>query len=68
MLARLRLRRGDLDATELAAPTDLNLRLDRAGVADLVGGGDGFVAGRRGLAVRHGDAVTGEELLALVLK
>ena len=38
---------GDLDAAGLAAASDLHLRLDDAGIADLVGGGDGLLHGRR---------------------
>ena len=59
---------GDLDAAELAAPADLDLRLDRAWVADLIGGGHRVLDGPGGLAVRDRDTVAGEELLALVLE
>ena len=68
MLARLVAVLGELDAAGLAAAADLHLRLDDARVADLVGRLDGLVdRGRRG-AGRDGDAVAGEELLALVLE
>jgi hypothetical protein len=59
---------GDLDAAGLAAPADLDLRLDDDWVAELLRGGDGLVDGSRRLALRNGDAVLGEELLALVLE
>ena len=59
---------GDLDAAGLAAAADQHLRLDHAGVADLVGGGDRLLDGGGGRAGRHGDAVAREELLALVLE
>ena len=66
--ARLVLVLGDLDAAGLAAAADLHLRLDDAREADLLRGGDGLVDGRARAAVGHGDAVAGEELLALVLE
>ena len=59
---------GDLDAAGLAAAADQHLRLDHAGVADLVGGGDRLLDGGGGRAGGHRDAVAGEELLALVLE
>ena len=68
MLARLRRVGGDLDPAELAAPADLDLRLDRARVADPVGGGDRLVDRARRLARRHRDAVAREQLLSLVLE
>src|SRR5690606_7243166 len=66
--ARLGLVLGDLDATGLAALADRDLRLDDAGVADLVRGGHGVVHRVRVLAARHGDAVLREQLLALILE
>ena len=59
---------GDLDPARLAAAADQDLGLDRAGVADPLGGGDGLLDGGRDLAARHGDAVLGEQLLALILE
>ena len=59
---------GDLDAAGLAAAADLHLRLDDAGVADLVGRGDGLLDGGGGGAVGHRHPVAGEELLALVFE
>ena len=59
---------GDLDAAGLAAAADQHLRLDHARVADVVGGGDRLLDGRRGGAGRHRDAVAREQLLALVLE
>ena len=59
---------GDLDAAGLAAAADEDLRLDDAGVADLVGGGHGLLDGGGGRALRDGHAVAGEELLALVFE
>ena len=68
MLLRLVAVLGDLDAAGLAAAADLHLRLDDAGVADLVGGVDGVVDRSGGLTRGDGNAVAGEELLALVLE
>jgi len=52
VFARLRLVAGDLDAAELATPTDLDLGLDGARVADLVR--------RRGRLIdRRGDLALG---------
>ena len=68
MLARLRRVAGDLDAAELPAPADLHLRLDRARIADLVGGSDRLLDRPRRLPGRHRDAVPREQLLALVLE
>ena len=59
---------GDLDPAELAAAADLDLRLDRARVADLLGGGDRLLHGARRLAGGHRDAVAGEQLLALIFE
>ena len=59
---------GDLDPAGLAAAADQHLGLDRAGVADPLRGGDGVVDVGGDLAARHGDAVLGEQLLALVLE
>ena len=59
---------GDLDPARLAATADQHLGLDRAGVADPLRRGDGLLDGRGDLAARHGDAVRGEELLALILE
>ena len=60
---------GDLDAAGLAAAADQHLRLDDAGVADLVGGRDGLVdAWWRARRSGHGNAVAGEQLLALVFE
>ena len=68
VLARLRLVRGELHAAGLAAPADQHLRLDDDRVADLVGRADGLLDGRDGSPGRHLQAVTGEQLLALVLQ
>ncbi len=59
---------GDLDPARLAAPADQHLGLDRAGVADPLRRGDGVLDGGGDLAARHGDAVRGEQLLALILE
>ena len=59
---------GDLDAAGLAAAADLHLRLDDAGVADLVGCGDGLLDASWRAPLRTGHAVAGEELLALVFE
>ena len=59
---------GQLDAAGLAAAADQHLRLDDDGIAELVGGGERLVDGLRGLPVGNGNAVLGEELLALVLE
>jgi hypothetical protein len=59
---------GDLDPTRLAAAADQDLGLDRAGVADPIRGGHGLLHGGGDLATRHGDAVRGEQLLALILE
>jgi hypothetical protein len=59
---------GHLDAAGLAAAADQDLRLDDARVADPVRRGDRLLErGGRG-ARRHRDAVTGEELLALIFE
>ena len=59
---------GDLDPAGLAAAADRDLRLDHAGVADLVRGGDRIVDGGGVAALRNGHAVLGEQLLALVFE
>ena len=59
---------GELDPAGLAAPADQHLGLDHDRVAELLGGLDGLVHGRRVAAVGHGDAVLREELLALVFE
>ncbi len=68
VLARLLDVLGDLDPARLAAAADQHLRLDRAGVADPLRRGDGVIDVGSDLAARHGDAVLGEKLLALVLE
>ncbi len=59
---------GQLDAAGLAATSDLNLRLDDDRVPDPIGDGHSSVdvAGR--FAVGDGNAVRGEELLALIFE
>ena len=57
-----------LHAAGLAAATDVDLGLDDHRVADALGDGHGLVDGGAGFAVADGDAVLGEELLALVLE
>jgi hypothetical protein len=47
---------------------DLHLRLDHAGVADLVSGRDRLLDGGGGRAGRHRHPVAGEQLLALILQ
>ena len=59
---------GELHAAGLAATTDLDLRLHHDRVADAIGDGDGIVDRLRDLAVGDGNAVAGEQLLALVLE
>ena len=59
---------GELDAARLAAPADQHLRLDDAGIAQLVGGGDRLLDGGGGGSAGHGNAAAGEQLLALVLE
>ena len=59
---------GELDAARLAAAADQHLGLDHDRVAELVGGLDGLLHGGRVAPVRHGHAVLGEELLALVFE
>ena len=60
--------RGELHAAGLAAPADLDLRLDDDRVAERIGHLHGVVDGVGDVAGRDGDAVAGEELLALVLE
>ena len=67
MLAGLVLVCGELDAAGLAAAADQHLCLDDDGVSDLRGG-DGVLDGRDGVAVRDVEAVSREELLALVFE
>ena len=59
---------GHLDAAGLAAAADLDLRLDHAGEAQLERPLHRVLDARGGRALGHGDAVAGEELLALVLE
>ena len=59
---------GELDAARLAAPADQHLRLDDAGIAELVGGGDRLLDGGGGRSPGHGNAAAGEQLLALILE
>ena len=58
----------DLDAAGLAAAADLHLRLDDAGITDLVGRGDGLLDGGGGGAAGHWHPVSGEQLLALIFE
>ena len=57
-----------LDAAGLPAAADLHLRLDDAGISDLVSRRDGLLDGGRGSAAGHWDPVAGEQLLALVFE
>ena len=57
----------ELDAAGLAAPARQHLRLDHHGAAELLGGRTGLGRGQGDAAGRDGDAVAGEQLLALVL-
>jgi hypothetical protein len=59
---------GDLDPARLAASTDQHLGLDRAGIADPPRSGNRVVDRGGDLAAWHGDAVLGEQLLALILE
>ena len=59
---------GELDATRLPASADLHLGLHDHRVARLVGLNHGLVDRHRHAARRHGDAVPGEVLLALVFE
>ncbi len=59
---------GELDPAGLAAAADQDLRLDDARIAELVGGGGRLLDGGGGRAFRHGHAVAGEELLALIFE
>ena len=59
---------GHLDAAGLAAAADLHLRLDDAGVADLVGRRDGLLDGGGRSAGGDGHSMAGEQLLALVFE
>ncbi len=58
----------ELDAACLATAPDQHLRLDYAGVAELLGGGRRLLDRLGGPALRYGNSVLGEELLALVLE
>jgi hypothetical protein len=57
-----------LHAPGLAPPADLHLRLDDDGIPDTVGRGDGLVDRLGDITGRNGNAVAGEELLALILE
>jgi hypothetical protein len=57
-----------LDPAGLAAPADLDLRLDRHRVAELLGRLNGLGHSRGGSPVGHGHAVLREELFALVFE
>ena len=59
---------GDLDAAGLAAAADQDLRLDDAGIAELVGGGDRLLDRGGGRALGHRHAVAREQLLALIFE
>ena len=68
MLLRLRPVLRQLDAAGLAAASDLHLRLDDAGVSNLVSGVDSFVHRARRTTGRHGHAVAGKELFSLIFE
>ena len=68
MLLGLRAVLRDLDPAGLAAAADLHLRLDDAGIPDLVGRGDGLLDGGGGGAAGHWHPMPGEELLALIFE
>jgi hypothetical protein len=68
VLARLLAALRDLDPPELAAPADLNLRLDDSWIADRLGGLDRLVDGRGGAPAGHRYAVAREQLLSLVFE
>jgi hypothetical protein len=68
MVLHLRPVGGDLDSPELAAPADLDLGLDHAGVADRLRGGDRVVNCASRVAGRNRHAVAREQLLALVFE
>ena len=57
----------EFDAAGLPAPADLDLRLHRDGVADVLGGVDDLVGGGRERGGRRRDARLGEDVLRLVL-
>ena len=59
---------GDLDAAGLAAAADLDLGLDDDREAELLGRFAGLLRRRGMAALGHGDAVLGEQLLALVFE
>jgi hypothetical protein len=58
----------DLDPAGLAAAADLHLRLDDAGITDLVSRSDGLLDGGGGGAAGNRHPVSGEELLALIFE
>ena len=69
VLARLGLVRRELDAAGLAASADLHLRLDaRPGSRCGSAAATAVVDGRDRLAVRDGDVVAREQLLALIFE
>ena len=57
----------ELDAAGLAAPAGQHLRLDDDGASELLGGGASLGGRQRDAALGDGDAVAGEQFLALVL-
>jgi hypothetical protein len=59
---------GQLDASRLAAPADLHLRLDDDRIAEILGGLDGFGYRRGVSAVGHRNPAFPEQLLALVFE
>ena len=59
---------GNLDAAGLTAATDLDLRLDYAGVANLLGGGHCFIDRSRRNARWNGDFMPCEKLFALIFE
>src|SRR4029077_8775855 len=68
MLARLGGGGGVFAPAEFAAAADLDLRLDRARVADAVGRSHRLVDGARRLAPGNGDAVPVKERLSLIFE
>ena len=58
----------ELDAAGLAAAADLDLGLDHDGEAELLGSLARLLRRGRMATLRHGHAVLGEELLALVFE
>src|SRR6202034_2997098 len=57
-----------LDSAGLAPSADLDLGLNHARITDVVGRVRGLVDGLGMPSERHGNAVAGEQLLALILK